>query len=120
MTRRRSGTGSVERYEDSSGNERFRARLVLAMACVPQNFFFYDQFPLLLAARSRTQCLAIALTSQVAGIASTMWIDPSASAPVRSAAAMPYAMLGLYLPAIACVLAPLIVPQPLRRHELST
>ncbi len=42
---------------------RPEARLVAAMACLPQTMLFYDQLPLLLVARSRRQALAMTLAS---------------------------------------------------------
>jgi len=45
---------------------RPEARLLVAMACIPQTMLFYDQLPLALVARSRRQALAFALASYVA------------------------------------------------------
>jgi hypothetical protein len=42
---------------------RPEARLLLAMACVPQTMLFYDQLPLLTVARTFRQALVIALAS---------------------------------------------------------
>jgi hypothetical protein len=43
-----------------------RARLVLAMACIPQLLLFYDQLPLFLACRTRKQAALLACCSWLA------------------------------------------------------
>lgn len=45
---------------------RPEARLLLAMACVPQLLFFYDQLPLCLAARNRREHFALTVPSSAA------------------------------------------------------
>jgi hypothetical protein len=44
---------------------RREARLLFVMACVPQNFFFYDQLPLLLVAQTPVEVVSLALLSLI-------------------------------------------------------
>ena len=87
---------------------RPEARLVLVMACVPQAAFFYDQLPALLVATTRRECLFVAGCSVVAlALAQPEWAIRDDG--LRSAALMPYVVVGIYWPALALVLS--------RRHS---
>ena len=77
------------------------ARLLLAMACVPQLLFFADQLPLFLVARSRREALLFTASGVVVGV---IWV---ARHFMRYAAVQmtgPYVMVGCYLPALWIVL----------------
>lgn len=79
-------------------------RLVLAMACAPQNFFYYDQFPLFLAARSRKELLAMACVSWLVFLVPFVHPFNAKDAAELSVRFIPLMMLGAYLPALAIVL----------------
>jgi hypothetical protein len=77
------------------------ARLVLALACVPQLLLFSDQFPLLLVARTRREALALLLANW---LSFALWWHryfPHAGSPLL---AQPYVLIGWYLPALFLVL----------------
>jgi hypothetical protein len=77
------------------------ARLLLAMACVPQLLFFADQLPLFLVARTRREAVLFTAAGAVVGV---IWV---ARHFMRYAAVQltgPYVMLGCYLPALWIVL----------------
>jgi len=77
------------------------ARLLLAMACVPQLLFFADQLPLFLVARTRREAVLFTACGMVVGV---IWV---ARHFMRYAAVQltgPYVMLGCYLPALWIVL----------------
>ena len=77
------------------------ARLLLAMACVPQLLFFADQLPLFLVARTRREAVLFTAAGVVVGV---IWV---ARHFMRYAAVQltgPYVMLGCYLPALWIVL----------------
>jgi hypothetical protein len=80
------------------------AWLILAMSCVPQSGFFYDQLPLLLVARSRREALFASACSVIALTLAfpLRSIDEFAA---RSAAYMPYVVIGMYWPAVLILLA---------------
>jgi hypothetical protein len=84
---------------------RPEGRLLLAMALVPQNYFFYDQLPLLLVPQRALAMLAFVSWSWVVTVVAltTGWVD-SPDAAVRSLALAPYVVWGLYLPALAILL----------------
>ena len=79
-------------------------RLLLAMACVPQSPFFYDQLPLLLVARTRAELLFLVTASWFSYLvcASTEW--HVSSWRELSDFRFPYVMFGLYFPALLLVL----------------
>ena len=77
------------------------ARLLLAMACVPQLLFFADQLPLFLVARTRREAVLFTAAGVVVG---SIWV---ARHFMRYAAVQltgPYVMLACYLPALWIVL----------------
>ncbi len=81
---------------------RPEARLLIAMACVPQLLFFADQFPLGLVARSRLDALVLAICGAVAFLAWELRVLPHPGYVINAA---PYVLVGCYLPALAIVLS---------------
>lgn len=81
---------------------RPEARLLLAMALIPQTATFADQLMLFLVPRTRRQSLALALISAVGGIA---WIFALRSGGHPAIVGAPYVVASVYLPALAVVLA---------------
>lgn len=77
------------------------ARLLFAMACVPQLLFFADQLPLGLVARNRGEALALAACGLLAAVT---WFVLLRGTQPRIITAEPYVMVGLYLPALIVVL----------------
>lgn len=80
------------------------ARLVLGMAFVPQAGFFYDQLPLLLVAKSRTQLLALVVMSHVAAFIPTVILPDHSTPAALSRSLMRYVIVGLYWPALLLVM----------------
>lgn len=79
-------------------------RLLLAMACMPQNGFFYDQLPLLLIPSNRIEMVIASTISGIAWIISRFTHIDVSGTTALSAAYLPYVMFGLYLPALVIVL----------------
>lgn len=77
------------------------ARLLLAMACVPQLLLFADQLPLMLVARSAREAALLTIGGWVA--AGFWFVQESAKFGAVSFAA-PYVLAGCYLPALWIVL----------------
>ena len=77
------------------------ARLLFAMACVPQLLYFADQLPLGLVARTRGEAVALAGCGLAAGLT---WFLLLRDGQPHVAPAEPYVLLGLYLPALIVVL----------------
>jgi hypothetical protein len=81
-------------------------RLLLAMACAPQSMLMYDQFPLLLVARTRLEAIAFSLWSYLVPWAMVFVTTPPAAD--TKAETLPYMgrvlTLTMYLPALAVVL----------------
>ena len=77
------------------------ARLLLAMACVPQLLLFADQLPLLLVARTRREAAMLTLGGWVAAI---FWYVQEAEKYGAVSFAAPYVLAGCYLPALWVVL----------------
>jgi hypothetical protein len=80
------------------------ARLLVGMACVPQGAFFYDQLPLLLIAKSRTELLIAVVLSHVAAFIPTLILPDHSTAVTLSHSLMPFVIAGLYWPALLVVL----------------
>jgi hypothetical protein len=78
------------------------ARLLLAMAVVPQLLFFADQLPLYLVARSRREAM---LQVAPALIAFLLWFVQLRTGDLYVIAAAPYVLAGVYLPALLVVLS---------------
>jgi hypothetical protein len=81
-------------------------RLLLVMSCVPQSMLMYDQFPLLLIARTRLEATAFALWTHVAPFALGMlMLRPSVDDKVHTLPFLTRLLTwALYLPALAVVL----------------
>ena len=73
---------------------RPEARLLLVLACVPQYAGFYDTLPLFLVTRTRRQSWALVAAG---------WLTLLATGVVHDRAML--MQLGLYFPALACVLS---------------
>jgi hypothetical protein len=80
---------------------RAEARLLLAMALVPQLLLFADQLPLMLLARSARQAAALTIGGWVAAI---FWFVQEADKFGAVSFAAPYVLAGCYLPALWIVL----------------
>lgn len=80
------------------------ARLILGMACTPQNFFFYDQFALFLIPRTSFETLTMAVISWVVFLIPVSNSIPTHGISDRSARNLPLVIAGLYLPALMMVL----------------
>jgi hypothetical protein len=78
-------------------------RLVLAMACMPQNFFFYDQLPLFLVARTRLQLVFMVIVSWLARMIPFFHPMRAVDNAELSVKYIPLMVLGAYLPALVCV-----------------
>lgn len=77
------------------------ARLLIAMALVPQLLFFADQLPLMLVARNRREALLLALGGW---LSAGFWFVHQSAEFGAVLAAAPYVMAGVYLPALWIVL----------------
>ena len=80
---------------------RTEARLLLAMACVPQLLLFADQLPLMLVARSSREATLMTIGGWVAAI---FWFVQEADKFGAVSFAAPYVLAGCYLPALWIVL----------------
>ncbi len=92
---------------------RPEARLLLALACVPTNYFFYDQLPLFLVTRRWWEAAGLAALSYIAFALFTPGSPTGMSVVAATAAfAQPVVAL-LYLPCLLMVLArPNVGPLP--------
>ena len=77
------------------------ARLLLAMACVPQLLLFADQLPLWLVARDRRETMLLSAASLVAFVGWFAMLPPGEPDVL---AAQPWVLAGVYLPALVLVL----------------
>jgi hypothetical protein len=77
------------------------ARLLIAMACVPQLLFFADQLPLFLVARTRREAVLFTVAGVVVG---AIWVSRHFMRYAAVQLTGPYVMLGCYLPALWIVL----------------
>lgn len=82
---------------------RPEARLLLAMACIPQLLFFADQLPLLLVARTPQERRMLVACSLLAFVAWFLWASLRPAAAYVPAAEW-FVLGGLYAPALAVVL----------------
>jgi hypothetical protein len=89
---------------------RPEARVMLALAIVPQTFYEPDTLPLFLVAETRMECLVLAIGSGLARVASAAFLpapDPSAHFTAFAsslAERAPFLIAGVYLPAVVMVL----------------
>ena len=77
------------------------ARIVLAMAAVPQLPMFADQLPLMLVARTRMESMVLALLSHIGGV---IWLKTRLPDNHPSANAALYVLAFAYYPALVMVL----------------
>jgi hypothetical protein len=80
---------------------RPEARLLLAMAVVPQLLLFADQLPLMLVARTKRDAAILLLSGW---LCAAMWFVRDAANYGGVRAAEPYVLLGCYLPSLLIVL----------------
>lgn len=80
---------------------RPEARLLLAMACIPQLLFFYDQVPLMLVPKSQVERYVLVFSS---GTAFLMWMVVGHGSERAPAIAAWCVMLGIYFPCLAMIL----------------
>jgi hypothetical protein len=80
---------------------RREARLLLAMACIPQLLLFADQLPLMLVARSGREAALLTIGGWIAAL---LWYVRDAEKLGAVSFAAPYVMVGVYLPALWIVL----------------
>lgn len=80
---------------------RPEARLLLAMACVPQLLFWADQLPLFLIPRTRREMMTLTLCSTIGFF---LWYIRFADNPAYVLAAAPYVTWSSYLPCVVMVL----------------
>ena len=81
---------------------RPEARLIAAMACVPQLMYFADQLPLWLVARTRRETMTLSAVSATAWVASLLVNIQADRQPAFSS--VPYVLAGVYLPVLVMVL----------------
>ena len=84
------------------------ARLLAAMACVPQTLGLYETLPLFLIPRTRWQGYALAGLSYLAAFAQVAFVPrlPGMSLDAMFAARWPFIFVCLYCPALVMVLLP--------------
>jgi hypothetical protein len=80
---------------------RPEARLLVAMACVPQLMYFADQLPLWLVARTRRESMLLSATSLVAWLISLQALNHSGGLPAFESNSL--VLAGVYLPAFIMV-----------------
>jgi hypothetical protein len=81
---------------------RPEARLLVAMACVPQLMYFADQLPLWLVAKTRRESILLSATSLVAWAISLQALNRPGGMPAFESDVL--VLLGVYAPAVAMVL----------------
>jgi hypothetical protein len=81
---------------------RPEARLVAAMACVPQLMYFADQLPLWLVPQTRRETMVLSGLSAAAWITSMIVNIQAGRQPAFSS--VPYVLAGVYFPALVMVL----------------
>ena len=81
---------------------RPEARLVAAMACVPQLMYFADQLPLWLVPRTRREAMLLSALSIVAWAAALLIEVPAGRQPAFDSG--PFVLAGVYLPTLVMVL----------------
>lgn len=84
---------------------RPEARLLVALACVRQNGFMYDQLPLLLIPATATQALLLSGVSHVSHVVALWHPPPDGSVLTLSAQQFPFTIAAMYLPCLVMVLA---------------
>jgi hypothetical protein len=84
------------------------ARLLVALACVPQTIGLYETLPLFLIPKSRWQGYFLAVMSYLAAFGQAILVPrlPDSSWEANNAARWPFIFLLLYLPALVMLLLP--------------
>lgn len=80
---------------------RPEARLLIAMSCVPQLLFFYDQLPLMLVPSSRRESYAVIIPSSLAFL---VWLTVGHGSVSGPRIAEWCVMLSMYLPCLIIIL----------------
>ena len=89
------------------------ARLLLALACIPQTASLYESLPLFLVSRHRRDALLLAVLSQVAAlIQATYYSAPGQVLEVVIANRWPVFLVTLWMPALVLVLWPRAAQAP--------
>lgn len=81
---------------------RWEARLLVAMACVPQLMYFADQLPLWLVPRKRRESMLLSATSIAAWAAALITATNAGRQPAFSSEV--FVLVGVYLPSLWMVL----------------
>jgi hypothetical protein len=81
---------------------RPEARLLVAMACVPQLLYFADQLPLWLVAKTRREGMLLSATSLVAWVAGLVVAARASVQPALTSEA--FVLVGVYLPVFVMIL----------------
>jgi hypothetical protein len=81
---------------------RPEARLLVAMACVPQLMYFADQLPLWFIPQTRRESLMLSATSLVAWTAALVSTSRAGEQPALNSAW--FVLLGVYLPALVMIM----------------
>lgn len=84
--------------------KRPEARLLLVMACIPQSLLFYDQLPLILVAKSRTESMMLVIAGTLGYLISTYYVAPHVTPAAARLVYGPTVLISLYLPALILVL----------------
>jgi hypothetical protein len=96
---------------------RAEARLLIAMACVPQVLYFADQLPLWMIPQDRRQSTLLSAVSVLAWFAALVVTIRSGQQPALSSTY--FVLAGVYLPAVIMVLRrPNVGPMPGRIEAL--
>jgi hypothetical protein len=89
---------------------RPEARLVAVLSCVPQNYFFYDQLPLLLVPARQGSLLVFALWTHLLRLLAFNVLQLSTpenwgmSVSLRSTWLAPFILWGMYIPCVLMIL----------------
>jgi hypothetical protein len=83
---------------------RPEARLLIAMALMPQSHVFYDQLPLILVPKNRNESMLLVITGFIGYAASTLLMPPDASPSIAARFYSPAIIFGMYLPCLVMVL----------------
>jgi nitrogen fixation-related uncharacterized protein len=91
---------------------RPEARLLIAMALMPQSHVFYDQLPLILVPKKRNESMLLVITGFIGYAAATWLMPPDASPSIAAKFYSPAIIFGMYLPCLVMVLRRPNIPEP--------